>query len=305
MSYWDYCFIIYTCNAQVCVWFSTVPVILVINETTISTSFMSQRSIKQFMKAGRKRSASSDTESMPSPKRVTMDTAQQSNNKENGDPPSDINQQKSEFDTMFDKLSAHLAQLTTTMENNLSAKITASISTVVAKEIATAMQGVREEFNAELKTLKDRLQAVEARPLLNENATYAAKVADNMDNVLYMTGIPVSDHENIVNKAVGVIKDGCHAKDIKVTTAERKKGYNGKPGVVIVKVENKEQVDLVMAGVKHLKTSHSHKKIFVNRHMSKDIRAMKSNARTLLKACGKDQDFIFKGPFLVKKNNAT
>mgnify|MGYP001552841162 FL=1 len=122
-----------------------------------------------------------------------------------------------------------------------------------------------------------------------------------MDNVLYISGVPTSDHENVNNKVLSVIKDGCRVKDIKVTDCHRKKGYNGKPGVIMAKLENKAHVDKVMDGVKNLKQSKNHKRIFLNRHQSLEVRAMKANAQALLKACGKDKDFTFKGQFLVKK----
>ncbi len=254
-----------------------------------------QSTIDNYMK----RAGSSDIDGMPSPKKALLQTMAPEAAKPAVVEPKDAS--KSEFDKMFENLTTHLTQLTTNMEKNLSAKITSSISTAIQQELATAMQGIREEFQAELTVLKDRMQAIEERPLVDPNVSYASKTAEGFDNVLYMSGIPISDHENISHKVNSVIKDGCKVRDAKVTKAERKKGFNGKPGVVAVSLENKEQVDLVMAGVKHLKASDNHKRIFVNRHMSKEARALKANTRTLLKACGKDNDFVYKGAYLVKK----
>lgn len=200
------------------------------------------------------------------------------------------------YEEMFDRLTDHLTQLTSNMEANLTAQIAASIREVVSQEISTAITNIRKEFNAEMKLMKTRLENLEARPV-------ATKVINDVEDTIYVAGVAISEHENVLHKATAIIKDGCKVNNIEVRKADRRKGFNGKPGIVVVRLGNKDQVDKVMEGVKNLKQTSQYKKVFISRHMSKELRAMKSNARTLLKACGKEQDFVFKGAFLAKKPN--
>lgn len=269
----------------------------------------SQTSIVAYMRPN-KRPASSDTEDMPDEKKLCEDSttvgdkpAQEEGKmgveKDNAGGSTSKNGTSIEFDKMLDKLTGHLTKITSDMEERISAQIATSIQAAIAKEIATAIETVREEFTAEMEALKERVQTVEDRPA--QKVTYAAATANSMDNVVFMSGIAVTDHENIVNKAKSVIKDGCKVKDAKVTSAERKKGYNGRPGVVMVTLENKDQVDSILKGCRNLKDSNTHKRVYIERHMDKDMRAMRANARTLLKACGKDKEYGYKGAFLVKK----
>ncbi len=268
----------------------------------------SQTTIEFYMRPQTKRPASSDSENMPEEKKLCEDTTIRENNTDNMDDAEGassvpVNGANVEFDKMIDKLTCHLTKITNSMEERISSQIATSIKAAIAAEVAIAMQSVRDEFTAEIKALKDRVQFVENRPVQGMN--YAAAATNSMDNVVYISGIQASDHENIVNKAKSVIKDGCKVKDAKVTAAERKRGYNGRPGVVLVTVENKDQVDIILKGCRNLKDSTTYKRVYIERHMDKDMRAMRANARTLLKACGKDKEYAYKGAYLVKKEQHT
>ena len=125
--------------------------------------FLSQ-SIVNFMKLTLKQLASSDTEDMSQLKKLNDQPGAGVERKEGDKQPEDISIEVNtasrasgnegngtpfalEFDKVFDQLTVHLDQLTQNIEANLGAQIRASIGAVVAKQPATAMQGVGEEFN--------------------------------------------------------------------------------------------------------------------------------------------------------------
>ena len=56
-----------------------------------------------------------------------------------------------------------------------------------------------------------------------------------------------------------------------------------------------------MSGCKNLKDSEKHKKMYLSKHMDRDLIAMKANVRMLLKACGREKEYTSIGAFLVPK----
>jgi hypothetical protein len=204
------------------------------------------------------------------------------------------------FTQMINTMTTHISTLTANMENSLFEKMKNTMKDIIKDEVANTMEKIKEDMKAENEALKARLTAIEEnRQQLAENVT---RNDSGFDNILYISGIPVSDHENVLNKAKAVIAEGCKVKEAKVIKAERKKGYKGKSGVVVVTLETKDQTELVMKGCPNLKSSRNHKMVFISKHLDKETRAMKANLRSVLKACGKEKDFLFKGSFLVRKD---
>ena len=192
----------------------------------------SQQTIDEFLAGGMKRPSEDSDSDLPSSKKLAMDDSFHSDHMSS--PKDNRNKDMGEFDAMFDKLSSHMDTLTAKMEKRLSAQIAATVASVIAKELEVAMQSVRDEFNAELKVIKDRIGKLESAPK-PDKATYSNVMTDKMDTVLYVSGLPTSDHENIQNKVKTVLRDGCKVKDFKLSSVERRKGFNGRPGVVVVK----------------------------------------------------------------------
>ena len=188
------------------------------------------------------------------------------------------------------------------VEHKLDTRIAAleeKITQAVKTAIMTEVNAFKTEFNIELDNLKTRLTALETTPIATAPATN-----DSVDSIvcnIVLRNVPESNNENIVNKVKGVLTDGCKVRDVKVVKADRKKGHDNKPSVIVATLEDTQQRDRVMKNKRNLSASRNHKYVSISRDIDFTTRMQQNNMITLLKAMNKDNDFTFRGQHLVKK----
>ena len=125
---------------------------------------------------------------------------------------------------------------------------------------------------------------------------------DSVKQNIVLRNVKESSNENLVNKVGAILREGCKVKEVTVTKAVRKgKSYNGRPPVIVATLGSKEEVSNVLEAKKVLKQSRNHKNVFIHPDMDIENRIMQSNTMAMLKAVGKDKEFMFKGKTLVKR----
>ena len=115
---------------------------------------------------------------------------------------------------------------------------------------------------------------------------------------IVVKNLPMNPRENSHDTALklnidAMVKDGLKLQNINITNVVRKPNfYENKPGVVIVSFDNMDSKRNVMKSKKLLRDSRKYRDVYVENYTSNDQRRLDSNNRRLLKAVGKDQEYI-------------
>ena len=149
-----------------------------------------------------------------------------------------------------------------------------------------------------VQDLDTRVMKIEENPYIKDDLA-----KDSVKQNIVLRNVKESSNENLVNKVSAILREGCKVKEVTVTKAVRKgKSYNGKPPVIVATLGSKDEVSNVLEAKSVLKQSWNHKNVFIHADMDIESRIMQSNTMAMLKAVGKDKEFMFKGKSLVKRN---
>ena len=197
------------------------------------------------------------------------------------------------FLARMDGLSSEINGRIDKLEISLAEKIT----TVVQAEVGK----VRQELQGQINILKQDIAG------MKETVSNMGELPgdDGLSRNVVIFGIPESPSENIENKVNAVIREGVKV-NVEVEKAERKKSRKeGQPGIVLAKLKNKEDKELVMKEKKKLAQSTNHKIVSIDHERSAEERRIQANMRVLSKVIGKDK-LVLKGGRLIeaKKNGA-
>ena len=110
------------------------------------------------------------------------------------------------------------------------------------------MQGVGEEFNTTSNN-KLWIETIESKH------TPEAQGFRKKGKLIYMIRVPVTDDENLVNKAKPVIKDGCRVKALKVTATDRKERIQWQTLDACCNYWKQRTNQSIMSGCKYLNDS--------------------------------------------------
>ena len=99
----------------------------------------------------------------------------------------------------------------------------------------------------------------------------------------------VPESENVNNKLNAVIKQGIKLQGIQVSHAVRKRGFNGRSGVIIAKCKSSEDKEAIMNNKKVLKDSRNFKDISIYHDKPLVERQYEANVRLLVDMLAKDK----------------
>ncbi|CAG2254010.1 unnamed protein product [Mytilus edulis] len=153
------------------------------------------------------------------------------------------------------------------------------------------MKKVREEFKTELKTVSEKVVSLEQSysDVVKQNKKQTQVISE--DNLsLVIKNLLETEKENIACKVDDLIKVGLHLNSIQVAAVERKKNnHTGKHGIVIVKLQNKDDKQKVMEKKRELRNTRIYKDVYINNAIPSAQRLLNSNLRSIVNAIGNDQ----------------
>ena len=102
---------------------------------------------------------------------------------------------------------------------------------------------------------------------------------------IVIRNLPESHSENTKNKVNSLLRDSLRLSDISVQDAERKQSYtDGKPGVIVAKMKNKQKKTRVIKEMRRLKDSRQFNKVFIQHDLHPSQRSVSSNFRRIVHA---------------------
>ena len=196
---------------------------------------------------------------------------------------------------LFAKLSADMNMMFMSVNERLD-KIDSGlkkriVSQILDKRVNSEIHKIRTDFESRFVEFKESLRAevsvdiddlrkeVQSRESTIQSTTNERDISLN----IVIRNLPESHSENTINKVNSLLRDGLRLSDISVQDAERKQSYtDGKPGVIVAKMKNKEEKTRVMKEKRRLKDSRQFNKVFIQHDLHPSQRSVSSNFRQIL-----------------------
>ena len=135
----------------------------------------------------------------------------------------------------------------------------------------------KEVVNADIDKLNTRLD------------TLSVPKSDELRLNIVVRNVPESENKNVNNKLNAVTKEGIILQGIQVAHAVRKRGFNGRSGVIIAKCKSSEDKKAIMKNKKVLKDSRNFKDRSIYHDKPRVERQYEANVRLLVDMLAKDK----------------
>ena len=141
------------------------------------------------------------------------------------------------------------------------------------KEIDAQVQSVKDEFVTDLNSIAEDISEL-TKQIENRNGEFRIPEVKEQQLFLNITvrNVVEKPRENVKNEVNRIIKDGTGICEIEVSRAERMKGSDSKPGVIIATFKYNDDKKKVMERKKNLKSKPNFSKIFSHHDQSRDER---------------------------------
>ena len=197
------------------------------------------------------------------------------------------------------------------IEGNVEKRLTVKFNTVITDRVKNEVDKLKEEIDSEVNAFKDKVENLEKSyaQIVASSDSRAVKESNVNLNVI-VKNLPADQRESaksgLQNKVLCLIKDGLKLMNVNVTNAIRKSvnSDSNKPGIVVVTLENLEQKKLILKSKQVLKHSSRYSNVYIENEIPYEQRINNFNNRTILKALGKDSDFVIKSGRIVRKHNS-
>ncbi len=180
---------------------------------------------------------------------------------------------------MSETLTTFEDTITKKVVDEVTEKLAKSIDASVERVVAEKLKVVREDLDARMKELDDKLIAVQA----------TAHQPDERGGIalnIVIRGLKEEVGEDATAKVCKLIRDELK-EDIAVQNAERHKSFRqGTPGVIVAKCRSAEDKTRIMKAKSKLRQSRSHKNVHIDSDKPRDQRIQEANMRTLAQVLG-------------------
>ncbi|CAH1786006.1 unnamed protein product [Owenia fusiformis] len=183
----------------------------------------------------------------------------------------------------------------------------------IRKEMSEQVDSLRREFEHKIDDSHKEIQAevtafhenFKSR-ITNIETTMAAQ--DNEFHSFIIKNIEESTVESDLDQVNNMISNGLGLKDssMKVVKTSRKPKRTGAkyPGIIVAQVKNKDSKSQILSKKRALKQNDLYKNVYIEDFISPDLKKVNDNLHTVLKAVGKENNFIMRnGRFLQRNNN--
>ncbi|CAC5380375.1 unnamed protein product [Mytilus coruscus] len=166
--------------------------------------------------------------------------------------------------------------------------------TAVDTKIENEFNNVRKEIKSEIDSMKNRLNSAEKSYASVVKKSNQTNTEDNErgKNIIGKM-FPVDKNETptnncLKNNVISMVKDGMKLKNVIV---ERKQSNEPRPGVVIARLQSKQNKVEIMEKKKELRKIQKYRNVYIESDIPYETRVANSNMRTILKEMGKLNDF--------------
>ena len=201
---------------------------------------------------------------------------------------------------LFAKLSADMNMMFMSVnerldkiDSGLEKRIATKVSQILDKRVNSEMNKIRTDFESRLVEFKESLRAEVSADLddlrdevkSRESTTQSTNNERDISLNIVIRNLPESHSENTKSKVNSLLRDGLRLSDISVDDAERKRSYTeGKPGVIVAKMKNKQEKTRVMKEKRRLKDSRQFSNVFIQHDLHPSQRSVSSNFRRIVQA---------------------
>ncbi|CAG2201731.1 unnamed protein product [Mytilus edulis] len=207
----------------------------------------------------------------------------------------------------MNNLGSRLEKRISEIEGNVEKRLTVKFNTVINDRVKGEVAKLKAEITSEVSEYKDKVETLEKS--YAEIVTSKCDKTDQKQNLnIIVKNLSVEQRENtdktfLKSKVAALIKDGLKLANVSVKDVVRKQTYPGstKPGIVIIGIESLEQKKLVLKSKKVLMNSAKYSRVYIENDIPYEQRINNINNRTILRALGKDNDFVVKSGRIVKK----
>ncbi|CAG2250065.1 unnamed protein product [Mytilus edulis] len=207
----------------------------------------------------------------------------------------------------MNNLGSRLEKRMSEIEGNVEKRLTVKFNTVINDRVKGEVAKLKAEITTEVSEYKDKVETLEKS--YAEIVTSKCDRTDQKQNLnIIVKNLPVEQRENtdktfLKSKVAALIKDGLKLANVSVKDVVRKQTYSGsnKPGIVVIGIESLEQKKLVLKSKKVLMNSAKYSRVYIENDIPYEQRINNINNRTILRALGKDNDFVVKSGRIVKK----
>ncbi|CAC5381001.1 unnamed protein product [Mytilus coruscus] len=195
-----------------------------------------------------------------------------------------------------------LSKQMTELENRLEQRISQKLMLAVDTKIENEFSNLRQEIKSEIDTMKKRLNSAE------KSYASVVKIPKETNTEDYGRGkniivkmFPVNKNETptnncLKNNVISMVKDGMKIKNIIFEKVERKQSNGPRPGVVIARLQSKQNKVEIMKKKKELRKIQKYRNVYIESDIPYETRVANSNMRTILKEMGKLNDFkVYQG----------
>lgn len=212
-------------------------------------------------------------------------------------------QLSSNLNNVSQKLERRIDELETNFEERVSQKLSEKISEIIDNKLKDKIDEVKLEVKSDIEIMQARIGDLE-KSLAEANSSKGEKSIVNRKNRFVIKNLQSEENENkemTTNKVQALLKDGLALSHISLKSVERKEAYGKSTGLVIVEVEDFEHKQQIMKHKKNLKNSEKYKKVYVEHDLPMETRNFQATVRTVLKEIGSQNNYMFAGSRLVKK----
>lgn len=178
----------------------------------------------------------------------------------------------------------------------LESSLDSKIAKHVQKALNPAIDKIKEDFNAELKKVRDEMK------LLKENQTNQQQENTSQDTYLNIVirNLPESANENTNTKVNSFLKEALKI-DVVLENIQRKPARNElENGVIVATCKTRDDKSRIMKAKSLLRYSRNFRNVYIEHDLPRKDRNTMSNFRTLANVIGSDKVFVRGNKLLVR-----
>lgn len=211
----------------------------------------------------------------------------------------------SDMNMMFMSVNERLVKLDSGLEQRIANKV----AQLLDKRVNTELNRVRKDIDSRLDDFKSSIKADLAADLDDIRDEISTRVSTtpnipqqkDLSLNIVIRNLPESHNENAKSKVNAIFRDGLKLSDISVEDAERKQSHSeSKPGVIVARMNSKQDKQRVMKEKSRLKDSRQFSKVYINHDQHPSERSVSTNFRKILHAMKSNKNnLMMKGSRVV------
>ncbi|CAG2186873.1 unnamed protein product [Mytilus edulis] len=162
------------------------------------------------------------------------------------------------------------------------------------------VEQVRSELKIELDTMKEKYEQLDKSysEIVKNGLSKKEEKDTSKVFIAVVKNLPCDKNENSHDTALRsrietMVKDGLKLQNINIKSVERKSSYNeARPGIVVIEFGDLNSKQSVMKVKRVLRETVKYRSVYIENHIPYEKRLIDRNNYNLLKAVGKEEEFV-------------